>query len=40
VRLRRLPPAKRPVYVIAVRLELLSGQAEWDAAFRRAARVA
>ena len=37
VRLRRLPPVKRPVYVIAVRLALLSGEAEWRAAFTRAA---
>lgn len=37
VRLRRLPPIKRPVYVIGVRLVLLSGEAEWRAAFARAA---
>jgi tetraacyldisaccharide 4'-kinase len=37
VRLRRLPPVKRPVYVIGVRLALLSGEAEWHAAFARAA---
>jgi tetraacyldisaccharide 4'-kinase len=37
VRLRRLPPVKRPVYVIGVRLVLLSGDAEWRATFERAA---
>jgi tetraacyldisaccharide 4'-kinase len=37
VRLRRLPPVKHPVYVIAVRLALLSGETEWRAAFERAA---
>jgi tetraacyldisaccharide 4'-kinase len=38
VRLRRLPPVKRPVYVIGVRLALLSGEDEWRAAFEQAAR--
>jgi tetraacyldisaccharide 4'-kinase len=33
VRLRRLPVTKRPIYVLGVRLELLSGEAEWRAAF-------
>ena len=33
VRLRRLPVPKRPIYVLAVRLVLLSGEAEWRAAF-------
>jgi tetraacyldisaccharide 4'-kinase len=37
VRLRRLPPVKRPVYVIGVRLALLSGEATWGATFQRAA---
>ena len=35
VRLRRLPVGKRPIYVLAVRLELLSGEAEWRAVFER-----
>jgi tetraacyldisaccharide 4'-kinase len=33
VRLRRLPLGKRPIYVLAVRLVLLSGEAEWRAVF-------
>jgi tetraacyldisaccharide 4'-kinase len=37
VRLRRLPAVTRPVYVVGVRLELLSGEAEWRATFERAA---
>jgi tetraacyldisaccharide 4'-kinase len=37
VRLRRLPAVKRPVYVIGIRLVLLSGEAQWVAAFERAA---
>jgi tetraacyldisaccharide 4'-kinase len=37
VRLRRLPIGKRPIYVVGVRLVLLSGEAEWRAAFARAA---
>jgi len=37
VRLRRLPPVTRPIYVVGVRLELLWGEAEWRAAFERAA---
>jgi tetraacyldisaccharide 4'-kinase len=37
VRLRRLPIGKRPIYVVGVRLALLSGEAEWRAAFARAA---
>ncbi len=36
VRLRRLPPIKHPVFVLSVTLVLLSGEAEWLAAFRRA----
>jgi tetraacyldisaccharide 4'-kinase len=35
VRLRRLPPLRRPVYVLSVRLRLTSGEAEWKAAFER-----
>jgi tetraacyldisaccharide 4'-kinase len=38
VRLRRLLPAKRPVYVLAVRLALLSGEAAWRATLERAVR--
>lgn len=38
VRLRRLPPVRRPVYVIGVRLTLISGEAEWHATFERVAR--
>jgi tetraacyldisaccharide 4'-kinase len=33
VRLRRLPVPKRPIYVLGVRLVLLSGETEWRAAF-------
>lgn len=40
VRLRRLPPLKRPVYVLSVRLVLTSGEAHWRAAFDRIARAA
>jgi len=36
VRLRRLPVPKRPIHVLGVRLVLLSGEAEWRAAFERA----
>jgi len=35
-RLRRLPPRGVPLYVLAVRLALLSGAAQWRAAFARA----
>lgn len=35
-RLRRLPPAGLPLYVLAVRLALTSGDKEWRAAFERA----
>jgi tetraacyldisaccharide 4'-kinase len=35
-RLRRLAPPGLPLYVLAVRLVLLSGEAEWRAAFARA----
>jgi tetraacyldisaccharide 4'-kinase len=35
-RLRRLPPSGLPLYVFAVRLQLLSGEAQWRAAFERA----
>ena len=35
VRLRRLPLPKRPVYVVSVRLELISGHAAWRDAFER-----
>jgi len=34
VRLRPLPPSKRPLYVLSVRLVLTTGEAEWLAAFR------
>jgi tetraacyldisaccharide 4'-kinase len=34
-RLRRLPPPRLPLYVLAVRLTLLSGEADWRAAFVR-----
>ena len=37
VRLRPLPPLRRPVYVLSVRLMLTSGEAEWRAAFARLA---
>jgi tetraacyldisaccharide 4'-kinase len=33
VRLRPLPPMRRPVYVLSVRLLLTSGEAHWRAAF-------
>jgi tetraacyldisaccharide 4'-kinase len=33
VRLRPLPPLRRPVYVLSVRLVLTSGEAHWRAAF-------
>ena len=33
VRLRRLPVPKRPIYVLGVRLVLLSGEGDWRAAF-------
>jgi tetraacyldisaccharide 4'-kinase len=36
VRLRALPPRGVPLYVLAVRLALLSGEADWRAAFARA----
>ena len=35
VRLRTLPPLKRPVYVLGVRLRLTSGEAAWRSAFER-----
>jgi tetraacyldisaccharide 4'-kinase len=38
VRLRRLPPLKRPVYVLSVRLMLTSGEPHWRAAFERVAK--
>jgi len=38
VRLRPLPPLKRPVYVLSVRLLLTSGEPHWRAAFERVAR--
>lgn len=37
VRLRRLPVPKLPIYVLGVRLVLLSGETEWRATFERAA---
>ena len=37
VRLRTLPPLRRPVYVLSVRLRLTSGEATWRAAFERLA---
>jgi len=37
-RLRGLPPRGLPLYVLAVRLTLLSGEADWRAAFARACR--
>lgn len=37
VRLRAMPPLKRPVYVLSVRLHLTSGEAAWHAAFARLA---
>jgi tetraacyldisaccharide 4'-kinase len=38
VRLRPLPPLKRPVYVLSVRLRLTSGESHWRAAFERVAK--
>jgi tetraacyldisaccharide 4'-kinase len=35
VRLRRLPPPKRPLYVLSVRLVLTAMEEEWNAAFRK-----
>lgn len=35
VRLRRLPPPTRPLFVLSVRLALRAGEAEWRAAFER-----
>ncbi len=35
VRLRGLPPLRRPLYVLSVRLRLTSGEAPWRAAFER-----
>jgi tetraacyldisaccharide 4'-kinase len=35
VRLRRLPLPARPLYVVAVRLELLDGASLWTAEFQR-----
>jgi tetraacyldisaccharide 4'-kinase len=37
VRFRTLPPLRRPVYVLSVRLRLTSGEAAWRAAFERLA---
>ena len=37
MRLRALPPLKRPVYVLSVRLRLTSGEDAWRAAFERLA---
>jgi tetraacyldisaccharide 4'-kinase len=37
VRLRTLPPLKRPLYVLSVRLHLTSGETAWRAAFERLA---
>jgi tetraacyldisaccharide 4'-kinase len=37
VRLRPLPPLRRPVYVLSVRLMLTSGEQHWRAAFERIA---
>jgi tetraacyldisaccharide 4'-kinase len=36
VRLRSLRPSRRPLYVVSVRLDLVSGHAHWRAAFERA----
>ena len=36
VRLRPLRPCRRPLYVVSVRLDLVSGHAAWRAAFARA----
>jgi tetraacyldisaccharide 4'-kinase len=38
VRLRPLPPLRRPVYVLSVRLMLTSGEPHWHAAFARVAK--
>jgi tetraacyldisaccharide 4'-kinase len=38
VRVRRLSPLRERLYVLSVRLELLSGDAEWRAAFERVCR--
>ena len=35
VRLRALPPLKRPLYVLGVQLRLTSGETEWRSAFER-----
>jgi tetraacyldisaccharide 4'-kinase len=35
VRLRRLPPLRRPLYVLSVRLQLTSGEQAWRDAFAR-----
>jgi len=35
VRLRRLPPLRRPLYVLSVRLQLTSGEEAWRSAFAR-----
>ena len=35
MRLRTLPPLKRPVYVLSVRLRLTSGEVAWRTAFER-----
>jgi tetraacyldisaccharide 4'-kinase len=35
VRLRPLRPCRCPLYVVSVRLELVSGHADWLAAFAR-----
>jgi tetraacyldisaccharide 4'-kinase len=35
VRLRRLPPLRRPLYVLSVRLQLTSGEEAWRDAFAR-----
>ena len=39
-RLRQLPPPAIPLYVLAIRLALVSGSAHWQAAFARATRSA
>ena len=36
VRLRRLPPPSRPLFVLSVRLALRAGEGQWRAAFERA----
>lgn len=38
VRLRALPLPARPLYVLSIKLELVSGAAEWRSAFERACR--